>query len=55
MRQVENEIQIKLKHLTGEQKNSVLTFIRGLTGTNAQKYPKRKALRQIRAAINEQH
>ena len=55
MRQVESEIQIRVKHLTGEQKNEVLTFIKELTGSNGNAYRKRKALRQIRAAIEELH
>jgi hypothetical protein len=55
MRKVENEIQIRVQHLTGEQKNSVLTFIRDLTTTNIPKQRKKKALKQIRAAIEDQY
>jgi hypothetical protein len=55
MRQVESEIQIRVRHLNGEQKNAVLSFIKELTGSNAGTHRKRKALRQIRAAIDALH
>ena len=53
MRQIENEIQIRVNHLNGEQKNAVLAYIREHKATNSKKNRKKKALRQIRAAIDD--
>lgn len=51
MSQIENEIVLRVRHLSGDQKTEVLNYIRDLKGTHSKNFRRRNAMKQIREAL----
>jgi len=54
MSQVENEIELRVRHLSVDQKTEVLNYIRNLKGTHSKTFRRRSAMKQIREALTRQ-
>jgi hypothetical protein len=54
MSQIENEILLRVRHLSGDQKTEVLNYIRTIKGTHSKTFRRKSAMRQIREALTHQ-